>query len=143
MTSMQSTIIELAQGANQVLLSARKMAIRGDSRVEIERYLTNCRDCLLNACSEVARFLPSQLLDDIVRALRYARPNAELLGTLAVLTGVDDQDASTNFRSFSLTAGQKVRAEIRDHGRWGVCDVTDIKLGAELALRSLQPLVAA
>lgn len=143
MLPTHSIITELGQGASQVLNAARKMAMRGDSRLDIERYLADCRDCFLKACQETNRFVTCDLLDDIVRALRHAGPDAELIGALAVLAGVAHQEESTDFHSFSLTAQQRVRAEVRDHCRLGVCDISDIKLGAELALSSLQPLVAA
>ena len=143
MMTSHSSIAELGQAANQVLSKTRKMCTRGDSRWQIDSYLSDCRRCFIASIKEVQRFGCGELIDDMARAIRYARPNAELLGALAVLATLSHQDGPTDFRCFTLSAQQRLRAEIRDHLRLGVCDPTDIKLGAELALSSLQPLVAA
>lgn len=141
MKAYQTPLIELGQVAQQVLSNTRKMAERGSSRWQIESYLRDCHDCFLQATSAVQTCGYGQLGDDIARALRHARPNAELLGVLAVLASINE--ATTEFRGFSLGAHQRVRAEVRDHLRLGACDPDDIRLGAELAFSSLQPLVAA
>ena len=142
-TITEQPLAELGQAANQVLSNVRKMAGRGDSRFLIESYLRDCRDCFLKATEDARYSDPGEVLTDMARAIRYSHPNAELLGALAVLAGVSHQHNSRNFRTFALGAQQRVRAEIRDHLRIGVCDPDDIRLGAELALSSLQPLAAA
>jgi hypothetical protein len=58
-----------------------------------------------------------------------------------VLASLDE--GTTEYRCLSLVAHQRVRAEVRDHMRLGVCDPDDIKLGAELTFSSLEPLIAA
>lgn len=137
-----NSIEELGQAANQVLNNARKMAMRGDSRWSIDRYLRDCRDCLLRATQEAPWRGLDELHEDLARAIRYAEPNGELLGTLAVMATLSGQEGPTDFRCFWLSAQQRVRAEVRDHLRLGKCDPEEIKLGAELALSSLQPLAA-
>lgn len=137
-----NTLEELGQAANQVLRNARRMAMRGDSRSRIDSYLKDCRDCLLRATQGWQWCGLDELHHDLARAIRYAEPNGELLGTLAVMATLSGQNGPTDFRCFSLSAQQRVRAEVRDHLRLGKCDPEEIKLGAELALSSLQPLAA-
>ncbi len=78
---------------------------------------------------------------DLARAIRHTRPNAEMLGMLAVISSVDSHE-TRDFHRFNLASQQRLRAEIRDHQRLGMCDIEDIKLGAELALSSMRPLGA-
>jgi hypothetical protein len=119
------------------------MAARGDSRQQIEAYLEDCRSCFLLSAQQSQRFSHTEVVDDLARAIRYAGANGELLGVLVVLGTLSHQEGSTDFRCFSLSAQQRLRAEIRDHLALGVCDSADIKMGAELALSSLRPLAAA
>lgn len=142
MDSILNSLGELGQAANQVLGNARRMATRGDSRTSIDSYLKDCRACLLRATSQADWYGLDELLLDMTRAIRYAEGNGELVGALAVLVAVSSQDGSDDFRCFSLSAQQRVRAEIREHSRLGKCDPEEIKLGAELALSSLQPIAA-
>lgn len=136
-------VAELGQAASQVLIRARKMARRGDSLWQIENYLKDCHTCFLQTALEAQRWSRDELLQDMTRALRYARPNSELLGTLAVLAALSNQEGVTNFHCFSLAAQQLVRSVIRDFLEAGAGSSDDIRLGAELALSSLKPLIAA
>ena len=142
MNTILNSLVELGQAANQVLGIARRMATRGDSRWNIDNYLRDSRACLLRATSEADWCGFDELLLDMTRAIRYAEGNGELVGALAVLAAVSSQEGSDDFRRFSLSAQQRVRAEIREHSRLGKCDPEEIKLGAELAMSSLQPLAA-
>lgn len=137
-------IAELARAAAQVLGNVRKMAARGDSRHSVESYLGDCRVSFLQVAGEVGQSAvnASDLFEDMLRAIRYASGDGEMVGALAVLASVPANEGAS-FRCLSLTAQQRVRAELRDHARGRVCDPDDIKLGAELALSSLEPLVAA
>ncbi len=142
MQTVQQSITELARAAAQILGHVRKMSARGDTRDSVESYLGDCRESMLRAADDVARRLASDLFEDMVRAIRYASADGEMVGALAVLTTVPSNQDS-GFRCLSLTAQQRIRAEVRDRTLLRVCSPDDIKVGAELALSSLEPLVAA
>lgn len=142
MHTVQQSVAELAKAAAQVLGHVRKMSARGDTRDSVESYLGDCRESLLRAANEVAQRLASDLFEDMVRAIRYASADGEMVGALTVLTTVPANQGAS-FRCLSLTAQQRVRAEVRDHSHGRVCSPDDIRVGAELALSSLEPLLAA
>lgn len=129
--------------ANEVLSRARKMAARGLTRDHVEQFLEEGRLGFLEVASLVQAESPNDLIDDMVRALRHTNPNSEVLGALVVLAAVSGEVIGrglTSFRTASISATQKVRAEIRQHCLIGVCDLEEIRMGAELALHSLQPV---
>lgn len=136
-------LLELSQVASQVLRKVRKMAARGNARDSIDGFLDECRRGFLQAASQVQAEKPSEMVEDMARAVRHTNPNAEVLGALIVLAAISGEVVGrgvTSFRTASLSAQQKVRAEIRDHFLTGVCDPEEIRMGAELALHSLQPI---
>ncbi len=135
---------ELSSVAYRILRRVRTMAARGDSRWSIDSYLGECRLGFLDTAQAVQAESHSDTIEDMARAIRYTSPNAEVLGALIVLAAVSGEILGrglTNFRTASASATQKVRAEIRDHYLIGVCDTEEIRLGAELALHSLQPIL--
>ena len=138
---MSTFIVELSELAQRILGDTRKKIMRGESAGQIEGYLRDCRETLLHATGAAQRVGNRQAVADVARAIRHTQPNGEMLGTLAVISTVGTHEPG-DFRRFSMSANQRLRAEVRDHQRLGFCDIDDIKLGAELALSSLQPLVA-
>lgn len=142
MTDHHPMLAELGQAADQALHNVRKMAMRRDSRQLIESYLGDCQACFLSATEDARRSDPGETVSDLSRAFRYARPNAELIGTLVVLATVSHHGPH-DFRCLSLAVSARMRAELRDHSREGLCDPEDIRLGVEMALQSMEPLAAA
>lgn len=141
---MSTFIVELSEIAHRILGDTRKKIMRGETAGQIEGYLRDCRETLLHATGAAQRQGPRQAVTavaDVARAIRHTQPNGEMLGTLAVLSTVGTYEPN-DFRRFTMSANQRLRAEVRDHQRLGFCDIDDIKLGAELALSSLEPLVA-
>ncbi len=135
---------ELSSVAARILRKVRTMAARGDSRWSIDSYLGECRLGFLDTAQAVQAESHNETVEDMARAMRYTCPNAEVLGALIVLAAVSGEIVGrglTNFRTASKSATQKVRAEIRDYYLLGSCDPEEIRMGAELALHSLQPVL--
>lgn len=129
--------------ACEVLSRARKMAARGLARDHVEQFLEEGRLEFLEVANHVQADSPNELVDDMIRALRHTNPNSEVLGALVVLAAISGEIIGrgvTSFKTASISATQKVRAEIREHCLIGVCDLEEIRMGAELALHSLQPV---
>ena len=112
MTDHHPMLAELGQAADQALHNVRKMAMRRDSRQLIESYLGDCQACFLSATEDARRSDPGETVSDLSRAFRYARPNAELIGTLVVLATVSHHGPH-DFRCLSLAVSARMRAELR------------------------------
>lgn len=134
---------ELSLAATQILSRVRKMAARGNSRGNIDSFLTECRHGFLNAAHEAQTEGHNETIEDMARAMRHTSSYGEVLGALIVLAAISGEMVGrgmTSFKMASISATQKVRAEMRDHFLCDICEPEEIRMGAELALHSLQPI---